>query len=169
MTIGQVLKDKRKEFQFTQEQLAEKIYVTNRTISNWETGKTTPDIDSLIRLANLFDLSLDNLLLEGSEVVENIKKYAEVKRIKNYQRATIITNFVFLFAFLTQDLFGTISMPVLIAMLIGGISNILAITYFSTKIDNLLKRKNDNKKIWIVVIIIILLAIISVLISKRLF
>jgi len=169
MTIGQVLKDKRKEFQFTQEQLAEKIYVTNRTISNWETGKTTPDIDSLIRLANLFDLSLDNLLLEGSEVVENIKKYAEVKRIKNYQRATIITNFVFLFAFLTQDLFGTISMPVLIAMLIGGISNILAMTYFSTKIDNLLKRKNDNKKIWIVVIIIILLAIISVLISKRLF
>ena len=169
MTIGQLLKEKRKEYQLTQEQLAEKIYVTNRTVSNWETNKTTPDIDSLIRLAKLFDLSLDNLLLEGSDVVENIKKYAEVKRIKNYHRATIITNFVFLFAFLTQDLFGTISTPVLIAMLLGGISNIFAMTYFSTKVDKLIKQENDNKKIFLITIGLVLLAIISVLISKRLF
>ncbi|OPF86151.1 hypothetical protein BW731_12320 [Vagococcus martis] len=84
MTIGQVLKEKRKEYQLTQEQLAEKIYVTNRTVSNWETGKTTPDIDSLIRLSALFDLSLDNLLLEGSDIVgKHQKKLKLLKSQKN--------------------------------------------------------------------------------------
>lgn len=56
MLIGEILKEKRKEYQLTQEQVSEKIFVSRKTISNWETGKTTPDIESLIRLANLFDL-----------------------------------------------------------------------------------------------------------------
>ena len=72
MDIGIVLKEKRTGMKLTQGQLAEKIFVSTKTISNWETGKTTPDLDSLIRLANLFDLSLDNLLLEGNHVAENI-------------------------------------------------------------------------------------------------
>jgi len=74
MIISEMLKEKRSEYGLTQEQLSEKIFVSRKTISNWETDKTTPDIDSLIHLANLFNLSLDNLLLEGSNVVENIKK-----------------------------------------------------------------------------------------------
>lgn len=72
MEISQMLKEKRKEYQLTQEQLAEKIFVSNKTISNWETGKTKPDIESLILLAKLFNLSLDNLLLEDSEMVKSI-------------------------------------------------------------------------------------------------
>lgn len=74
MKISQMLKEKRAEYGLTQEQLSEQIFVSKKTISNWETGKTTPDIDSLIRLAKLFDLSLDELLLEGSDVVKDIKK-----------------------------------------------------------------------------------------------
>lgn len=81
MEIGQKLKEKRAENQLTQEALSEKIFVSKKTISNWETGKTTPDIDSLIRLASLFDLSLDNLLLEGSEVVEKISNESKYKKI----------------------------------------------------------------------------------------
>ncbi|MEG0619300.1 MAG: helix-turn-helix transcriptional regulator [Bacilli bacterium] len=92
MEIRKMLKDKRAEYQLTQEQLAEKIFVSKKTISNWETGRTSPDIDSLIRLANLFDLSLDNLLLEGSEVVEKINK--DVKNKKKYRTLTIILTLV---------------------------------------------------------------------------
>lgn len=69
-----MLKEKRAEYGLTQEQLSEQIFVSKKTISNWETGKTLPDINSLIRLAKLFDLSLDKLLLEGSDVVKDIKK-----------------------------------------------------------------------------------------------
>lgn len=82
MKLNETLRKKRKEHNLTQEQLAEKIFVSTKTISNWETGKTTPDIDSLIRLANLFNLSLDNLLLEGSDIVENIKNDMEYKVLR---------------------------------------------------------------------------------------
>ncbi|QQK08353.1 helix-turn-helix transcriptional regulator [Miniphocaeibacter halophilus] len=65
MEIKNILKDRRKKLNLTQEQVAEKIFVSKKSVSNWETGRTTPDIDSLIRIAKLYDLSLDNLLLEG--------------------------------------------------------------------------------------------------------
>lgn len=45
--------------QFSQEELAEKIYVSRQTISNWETAKNYPDIHSLLRLSSLFNVSLD--------------------------------------------------------------------------------------------------------------
>ena len=83
MNFGEVLQTKRKSMGLTQEDLADKLFVSSKTISNWETGKTTPDIDNLIRIASLFQISLDNLLTEGSEVVENIKKKAEINNLKN--------------------------------------------------------------------------------------
>ena len=62
MEISQILKTKRKELSLTQEQVAKKIFVSQKSVSNWENGKTYPDIESLIRLAHLYHLSLDNLL-----------------------------------------------------------------------------------------------------------
>ena len=44
------------------EELAEKIYVTRQTISNWETNKSYPDIHSLLLLSSLFNVSLDQLI-----------------------------------------------------------------------------------------------------------
>ncbi|MEO3687292.1 helix-turn-helix transcriptional regulator [Lactococcus lactis] len=93
MTLSQV-------FRVTQEELANQLLVSSKTISNWETGKTTPDIDNLIRIASLFQISLDNLLTEGSEVVENIKKKAEINNLKKYSYCTVITDLVFLFIIL---------------------------------------------------------------------
>lgn len=83
-----MLKEKRKEYQLTQEQLAEKIFVSNKTISNWETGKTKPDIESLILLAKFFHLSLDNLLLEGSEMVESLDK--DIKKGRNLKKIVLV-------------------------------------------------------------------------------
>lgn len=91
MDIGIVLKEKRTGMKLTQEQLAEKIFVSTKTISNWETGKTTPDLDSLIRLANLFDLSLDNLLLEGNHVAENI---IQKEKMYDIQRWGLIVPYI---------------------------------------------------------------------------
>lgn len=86
-----MLKEKRNEYQLTQEQLAEKIFVSTKTISNWETGKTKPDIESLILLAKLFDLSLDNLLLEGSDMVKSMDK--DIKKGRNLKKIILIVVF----------------------------------------------------------------------------
>lgn len=74
MKISQVIKDKRKEFGFNQEELADKIFVSKKTISNWETGKTTPDLESILRLSDLFNLSLDELIKGDKSVMEKIKE-----------------------------------------------------------------------------------------------
>lgn len=117
MKISQVLKDKRKEYGFNQEELAEKILVSKKTISNWETGKTTPDIDSLIRLANLFNFSLDNLLLEGSDVVENIKHETEYRALKIIRVVPfLITLFLSIVLIITQLTFTAAIFMILIAL-----------------------------------------------------
>ena len=83
MKFSELIQTTRKKKGVTQEELDNQLLVSSKTISNWETGKTTPDIDNLIRIASLFQISLDNLLTEGSEVVENIKKKAEINNLKN--------------------------------------------------------------------------------------
>ena len=54
--IGRFLKELRKEKVITQEQLAEKIKVSGRTVSRWETGSNMPDISLLAELADFYDV-----------------------------------------------------------------------------------------------------------------
>ena len=60
--IGTLLKELRKEKNLSQEQLAEKFYVSTRTISRWENGNTMPDISVMIELADFYDIDLRELL-----------------------------------------------------------------------------------------------------------
>ena len=69
MTISKVIKQKRIEKQLTQEDLAEMLLVSKKTISNWENGRTIPDTENLIQFAKLFDLSLDNILLGEEKIM----------------------------------------------------------------------------------------------------
>ena len=78
MEISQRIKLERQTVKWTQEELADKIFVSKRTISNWETGRTVPDIESVLRLAKVFHVSLDDLLLEDSTVVNEIKRREEI-------------------------------------------------------------------------------------------
>lgn len=63
MNIGEKLKLRRLKAGFTQEQIASRMNITRQTLSNWEVGKNVPDIHSIIALAQLYDISLDELLL----------------------------------------------------------------------------------------------------------
>ncbi|MEG2602954.1 MAG: helix-turn-helix transcriptional regulator, partial [Carnobacterium sp.] len=51
----------RKANNFTQEEIAQELKVSRQTISNWETGTAQPTIDKVIELANVFDVSMDEL------------------------------------------------------------------------------------------------------------
>ena len=56
--IGSFLKELRKERKLTQEQLAEKLNVSGRTVSRWETGNNMPDISLLLEISELYDVSI---------------------------------------------------------------------------------------------------------------
>lgn len=63
MNFKENLKKLRKEKNISQEQLAEKLNISRQAISKWESGKAYPDIDNLILLRDIFNVSLDELMV----------------------------------------------------------------------------------------------------------
>lgn len=74
MTIGQRLMQARKTQDFTQQQVAAICHVSRQTVSSWESGRTYPDIESIVRLADLLQISLDELMRPDSELVQVLKQ-----------------------------------------------------------------------------------------------
>ena len=75
MELGKQIKKFRNDLNLSQEELADKIFVTRQSISNWEKGKNYPDLKSLVLLCQLFGTSLD-ILVKG-DVDEMKKKISE--------------------------------------------------------------------------------------------
>lgn len=70
MELGQRLKDLRNKHNITQEEFADKLYVSRQTISSWENDKSYPDIHSLLMISELFKISLDDLVKGDIEIME---------------------------------------------------------------------------------------------------
>ena len=86
MELEKQLKRYRAELDLTQEELAEKAYVSRQTVSNWETGKSYPDIHSLLLLSDLFHVSLDELVKGDIQTMEekvNEKEIGWFRRMSN--------------------------------------------------------------------------------------
>ena len=60
--VANSIKQLRQEKQLSQEQLAEQLHVTRQAVSNWENGKTQPDVDTLTQLASIFDVSVERMI-----------------------------------------------------------------------------------------------------------
>lgn len=71
--IGAFLKELRKEKELTQEQLAEKLNVSGRTVSRWETGSNMPDIGMLVEIAEFYGVSIPEII-EGERKSEKMEK-----------------------------------------------------------------------------------------------
>ncbi|UJF36031.1 helix-turn-helix domain-containing protein [Paenibacillus hexagrammi] len=68
MEIGDKLKKLRKEHNYSQNDLAEKLHVTAQAISKWENNKSVPDIINLVQLSELYNVSLDYLIKSDKEL-----------------------------------------------------------------------------------------------------
>ncbi len=82
MSIGNQISNLRKEQQLTQEKFAELFHVTRQTVSNWENGKSYPDLQTLIKISDSFNISLDTLLKEDAKMVKAIDKERLIGTIK---------------------------------------------------------------------------------------
>ncbi len=68
VTIANKLVNLRKSFGLSQEDLAEKLGISRQAISKWECAESAPDMDNLMALAKLYDISVDELLNEEVEI-----------------------------------------------------------------------------------------------------
>ena len=83
MEIGKQIRKYRTELQLSQDELADKVFVTRQTVSNWENDRNYPDIRSLVLLSNVFGISLD-ILVKGD--LEQMKDEIKAEDIRIFQR-----------------------------------------------------------------------------------
>lgn len=81
MELPTQIRERRTAAGMSQEQLAGRVYVSRQTISNWETGKTYPDVESLLLLSEVFDVPIDTLV-KGDVAVMNEKLAEESRRMR---------------------------------------------------------------------------------------
>jgi len=82
MKIADKIKNAREENNLTQIEAAETLMVSRQTISNWENGKSLPDILSIIRMSELYHISLDELLKGDKAMIDKIEKDIEKSKIE---------------------------------------------------------------------------------------
>ena len=71
--VGKNIRRLRNEKRMTQDELAEKLFVSRQTISNYETGKSNPDIDMLLKIAEIFQTDVTVLIFGTSDMSERKK------------------------------------------------------------------------------------------------
>ena len=84
MELGKQIKMHRQEAHLSQEELANRVYVSRQTISNWENDKSYPDVNSLVLLSEIFQISLDNLIKGDIEVMKDVIQKEEIEKMNRY-------------------------------------------------------------------------------------
>lgn len=87
MELGKQIRKYRNEQALSQDGLAEKVYVSRQTISNWENSKSYPDVNSLVLLSEVFGVSLDQLIKGDVAIMkEQINKHEQQYSSHDQQR-----------------------------------------------------------------------------------
>ena len=136
MELGTQIKKYRQENELSQEELANRIYVSRQTISNWENDKNYPDVNSLLLLSEVFQISLDELIKGDIDRMKEIINKEEVSKFNHYSKIyTFILIIVIVSAvplFIWLDYWGFI---------IWGIICVIAM-YYALKIEKIKKENN---------------------------
>ena len=93
MELGKQIKKYRTEANLSQEGLADKIFVSRQTISNWENDKSYPDIKSLVLMSEVFQVSLDHLI-KGD--LEKMKKEIDSQEYAKFQKDSAVFTVLFI-------------------------------------------------------------------------
>ncbi len=143
MEIGKQIKKYRTDFNFSQEELAEKVYVSRQTISNWENDKNYPDIKSLLLLSSVFNISLDTLVKGDVIMMKEQIKTTQITEedFEKFKKEAKIFNAMFFYVII-------FSLPTLIYL--GFIGKVITVVgwcvlfYYSTRVEKLKKAYNIN-------------------------
>ncbi|MCM1037980.1 MAG: helix-turn-helix domain-containing protein [Ruminococcus sp.] len=136
MELSKQIKKYRTDKNLSQEELAEKVYVTRQTISNWENDKSYPDVHSLLLLSSLFNISLDQLI-KGD--IETMKEEINKDEIRKFNQESTIFTFLLILILLSVipliHFLGGCGIAVLVVIYAAAL-------YFSIRVEKY-KKKYD--------------------------
>lgn len=93
MELGKQIRRYRTEANLSQEEFADKVFVSRQTISNWENDKSYPDIKSLVLMSEIFHVSLDTLI-KGD--LDRMKKEIDTQEYAQFQKDSNIFSILFI-------------------------------------------------------------------------
>ncbi|MEE8858694.1 helix-turn-helix transcriptional regulator [Leuconostoc mesenteroides] len=133
-----LIKEKRQKMSLTQMELANKLLVSNKTISNWETGKTLPDIENIILISKYLNISLDDLFLGDETMVGKLRENQQERKFYRIVTISLISAIVVgTIGYLFLKLFYSSNMILIESNLSGYLSipMFILIIYILTKIN----------------------------------
>ena len=156
--ISNFIKTKRKELGITQDELAEKLFVTEKAISRWETGRGTPDISLLLPLSKELNVDVSDLLNgeENKKSKDNVEQLLEYNEITKKNKFNIQFKLVVLFYILSILLFlfylrfeydPNIELNYFIRLFIVGLSSTFVIIGNKMYGNNYVEKIEDKKKV----------------------
>lgn len=163
MEISKCIKDARQNNNISQESLAEQLGVSRQTISSWENRKSYPDLVSIIKMSDIFNISLDKMLKEDKKLVNNMQeKMDTVKSNKSIVFTILFAIIIFGGIYLIQtfvDIPKIDNLYLNIGVLIAFIVGVLTYLFSNVYVGKFLNQKTSNKSI--LKTIIVMLVIVS--------
>lgn len=136
MNLGSQIKKYRSELSMSQDELAEKLFVSRQSVSNWENDKTYPDIKSLLLLSEDFQVSLDQLVKGDLEIM---KKEISTQELANFEKDTKIMTVFYALMLITPiplaHFWGWWGLAVYLVICVAGL-------YFAVRVEKH-KKKHD--------------------------
>lgn len=183
MELGKQIKKYRRNFSLSQEDLAEKVYVSRQTISNWENDKSYPDVNSLVLLSEVFNTSMDNLIKGDVEIMkeqireEDKRKFEKLSQVYGILFFAMIVTLIPLAKFLGYVGMITWGVLMLITLYVAfkvekkkkqfdiqTYGEIIAFTE-GTKLDEIAKAREEGKRPYQKVLLFFGTAILTFLIA----
>lgn len=136
MELGSQIKKYRNQNNWSQEELAEKVYVSRQTVSNWENEKSYPDIHSIILLGTVFNVSLDELIKGDVEIMRKEIRTDDINKLNFYGNIMAV--------FMIAGLLGAVPLVKFLSWYGLGIIVILwgIALFFALKAEKI-KKEND--------------------------
>ena len=178
--ISNFIKTKRKKLGITQDELAEKLFVTEKAISRWETGRGTPDISLLLPLSKELNVDVSELL-NGEENkkckndVEQLIEYNEITKANKYNFQFKLTIFFYILSILSFLFYlrfeydPNIEVNYFIRLLIIVIASIFIIIGNKIYSNNYVEKLEDKKKVLILSHIIVFIYYVILLFNMVVF
>lgn len=183
MKFAENLKKYREIDSISQEELAEKIFVSRQTISNWENNKSYPDVNSLVLLSKTFDTSIDNLIKGDIEIMKekinqiDIDRFNRLSLLYNIFLIAIIftliplIHFLGLWGFVIYGIIAIFGLAVAISVErmkkknnIHTYREIMAFTE-GKKLDEISQAREDGKRVYQKILLCLTLAFLGFVVS----
>lgn len=146
--VGKYIQEKRKKQNLTQQDLADKLSITDRAVSKWECGKSLPDASIMLDLCEILDISVNELLTGEDIEMKNYNEQAELnlvelktqkevsdRAILRLEVILMTLSILFLFALVLLGSLLDLKMQVRIAIIVPGFVQLLICAFISFRIE----------------------------------